>query len=40
MDWIDVAQNRDRCLALVNEVFPDWLRFFNLSSQEDLCSME
>jgi hypothetical protein len=38
MDWIDVAQDRDRWRALVNPVIK--LAEDLLDSQEGLCSME
>jgi hypothetical protein len=49
MDWIDMAQDRDRCWAVVNAVMNFWFRKMRgiswladdlLSSQERLYSME
>jgi len=35
MDWIELAQDRDRCRALVNAVMRN-----RLASQEGLCCMD
>jgi hypothetical protein len=49
MDWIDLAQDRDKCLAVVNTVRTfgfhkmrgiSWVAWDVLASQEGLCSME
>jgi hypothetical protein len=39
MDWIELAQDRDRWWAIVNVVMNLWVPY-RLASQEGLCSME